>query len=224
VVRFVRAPAPPIAMPRTVCATFDAERVVVWQAHGTDVADAAVRQGRFGGRAWRTDRVTRFRLSLPSLLARNGWGTRPGRERILAVWLAREGFDAILRQAVHAAFEPGIYASRMGWQLATRFANAIVAWHPDVDPSGAPLARETVRVGLRDAALRDFTERWVLGVEDHTEWVVASRVHPTPELPVPELRVYPLSDDDARKLAGTSEGRADPTPDPARWSAGTTER
>lgn len=85
---------------RVVHATFDRSVVVVWQAHSHEVADCALRAGRFGGRAWRTDRVTRFRLSLPSLLARNGWATRAGRERILAVKIQREGFDAMVRQAV----------------------------------------------------------------------------------------------------------------------------
>jgi hypothetical protein len=187
---------------RRVHATYDATTVVVWQAHSHEVAECALERGRFGGRAWRTDRVTRFRLSLPSLLARNGWATRPGRERILAVRMLREGFDTLLRQAVHAGFEPDIYPSRNSWHLATRYGHVVVAWHPDVDPSGAELERETLRMGIRDATLERFTHDWVVGVEDWTRWVVENRCRVCPTLPVPVLEPYPLAWSDHCRLAG----------------------
>lgn len=174
---------------RRLLATYDDETVLAWQAHRPDVADAALRDQRFGGGSWRTDRVTRMRLSLPSLLARCAWGTRGGRERILAVRLAREGFDAMLRQAVPAEFDPAVYASKAAFHLATRFANVSVAWHPDCAPDGATLGRLTPRFGLRDHALRAFTERWVLGVEDWTAWV-AERRGASGDLPVPVLAPY----------------------------------
>ncbi|MEQ1570416.1 MAG: DUF4291 family protein [Myxococcota bacterium] len=188
--------------PRTLCASFDERVVTVWQAHSNAVADAAVAAGRFGGRAWRTDRVTRFRVSLPSLLARNGWATRPGRERILAVHVSRGGFDALLRQAVHASFEPELYPSRSGWLLATRYANVTVAWHADVDPTGSDLPRQTVRFGVRDAALRELTSKWVVGVDDWTAWVVEHRDRATAATPVPAVARYPMSDDARARLAG----------------------
>lgn len=188
--------------PRVVRATFDSDVVVVWQAHSHEVADAALRAGRFGGKAWRTDRVTRFRVSLPSLLARNGWATREGRERILAVRLQREGFDTMLRQAVHAGYEPEIYATRNTWHLATRYGHVVVAWHPDVDPSGAELGRETLRIGVRDAALERFTREWVVGIEDWTPWVLENRTRACASLPVPMLAPYPLPTADRLRLAG----------------------
>ena len=199
------------ADPRVVCATFDPDEVVVWQAHSNEVADCALRHGRFGGRAWRTDRVTRFRLSLPSLLARNGWATREGRERILAVRLKREGFDTMLRQAVHAGYEPEIYATRNTWHLATRYGHVVVAWHPDVDPSGAELGRETLRMGIRDAALERFTREWVVGIEDWTPWVLENRRQACASLPVPRLAPYPLAAVDRLRLAGrrAPEGGSD---------------
>jgi hypothetical protein len=209
VVKLVAGARPRLSDPRTVLATYDARAVVVWQAHGAEVAEEAVRLGRFGGRLWRFDRMTRFRTSLPSLLARNGWATRPGRERILAVYVARDGFDALLRQAVHAAFEPAIYPSRMGWSLAVRFANVTVAWHPDVDPAGNELPRETLRVGVRDGALRSFTDQWVVGVEDFTDWVVAHRGCPRPDLAVPELREYPMDRGLHDRLAGRGGVRSE---------------
>jgi len=194
-VRIRCAPLAEQALPpagRRVLATFDDRRVVVWQAHRPDVADAAIREQRFGGGSWRTDRVTRMRLSLPSLLARCSWGLRGGRERILAVSVSRAGFDAILRQAVPAEFEPDVYPTKAAWHLATRFANVSITWHPDRGPDGAPLERLTPRFGLRDHALAAFTERWVVGVEDWTAWVADHRARPGAALPVPVLAPYPV--------------------------------
>lgn len=190
------------AHPRALLATFDDATVTVWQAHSHSVADEAVRTNGFGGSSWRTDRMTRFRLSLPSLLYRNGWATRKDRERILAVRVARSGFDALLRQAVHAAMEADCYATRAAWALATRFANVTLAWHPDVDPSGRALPRETVRIGVRDAALVRFTREWVVAVEDWTDWVVAHRGKVTDDLPVPAVDAYPLPERDRLRIAG----------------------
>ncbi|MEQ1500635.1 MAG: DUF4291 family protein [Myxococcota bacterium] len=191
---------------RTVLATYDDDAVIVWQAHSDAVADAALRDGGFGGRSWRTDRTTRFRLSLPSLLARNGWATRPGRERILAVRLCRVGFDAVLRQAVHAAMEPGVYPCRNAWHLATRYGQVTLAWHPDVDPTGAELDHETLRVGVRDGVLARFARDWVVGVEDWTPWVVANRTQVSASLPVPAVAPYPLVTSERDRLAGRGRG------------------
>lgn len=183
--------APP-AGPRRVLATFDEHEVVVWQAHRPEVAREAVDHQRFGGRSWRTDRVTRLRLSLPSLLARCSWATRQGRERILAVRIGRAGFDAILRQAVPADFDTAVYASKGAWHLATRFANVTIGWHPDVDPAGGLLGWDTPRIGLRDHALRAFTDEWVVGIEDVTAWVEANRGRRDRDLPMPVVAAYPL--------------------------------
>lgn len=184
---------------RRVRAAFDERRVVVWQAHTDEIADYALANGRFGGAAWRRDRVTRFRLSLGSLLGRTEWAKRPGRERVLAVSLAREGFEALLRQSAHAEFEPGLYASRAAWRLATRYAPVSVAWHPDVDEHGRDLPTETLRIGVRDAALRRFTEEYVVGVEDWTPWVGRHRADGGP---LPTLVEYPLAAPQLRILAG----------------------
>lgn len=177
---------------RRVLATFDERAVVVWQAHRPEVADHALACQRFGGELWRIDRVTRLRLSLPSLLARSGWGTRAGRERILAVRLARAGFDAILRQAVPAEFDPAVYASKGAWHLATRYANVTLSWHRDVDAVGGECGWDTPRIGLREHALRAFTDQWVVGVEDVTAWVEANRGRAVCDLPVPPAIEYPV--------------------------------
>jgi hypothetical protein len=188
--------------PRAVRATFDERTVLVWQAHTPEVAAAAVADGRYGPRICWSERSTRFRLSLPALLDRNGWGTAPGRECILGVRVLREGFDALLRQAVHDAMEPELYPSRNAWHLARRYANVCIAWHADVDPAGNALEWETLRVEVRDHALKRFVREWVVGIEDWTPWVRANRPLVERSLPVPAIAPYPLPEADRLRLAG----------------------
>ena len=187
---------------RQVLATYDDDSVVVWQAHCPEVARPALDSGHLGGPAWSTDRLSRLRLSLPSLLDRCDWGRRVGRERILAISLKRTGFEAMLRQAAHAAFEPAIYASTASWRLATRYTNVVIDWFPDRDTTGAELARETPRLGLRHDALGRFASEWVLAIEDWTEWVVEHRQSRGSDLGVPVVRPYLLSPSDLDRLAG----------------------
>lgn len=172
--------------PRTLLATHDAERVVVWQAHAPEVAEHALRAQRFSGvPGWRLDRTTRLRVSLPSLAWRTAYGARPGRERLLAVTLAREGFDEIVRRAIPAEYSPETYPSEASFRLATKFASATVSWHPDRDGAGAEVPWETARFGIRGSLLDTFARSWVLGIADHTAWLADRSV-------VPEVRPYPL--------------------------------
>ncbi len=195
----------PAGLGRAVAASYDDDSVVLWSAHTSPVADATLAQGAFGGPDWRLNRVTRVRTSLPSLLARCDWGRRVGRERVLAVRVARPGFDAMLRQAVHAEFDPSIYRSRASWRLASRYAAVWVSWHPDLAHTGEALDRQTLRIGLRGEALRRFSTEWMVGVEDWTEWVQAHRDGPDPATPVPVQRPYPVASDLERRLAGGVE-------------------
>jgi Domain of unknown function (DUF4291) len=191
---------------RSLLATFDAERVIVWQAHSEAVAAYAVSHGRFGGPDWRAGRQTRFRFSLPSVLARTEWGTRPGRERILAVWVTRSGVETLLNQAVHAEADPAVYTTPMAWRLATRYANVSVSWHVDVDLLGAALPRETPRLGVRDLALRQLAEEFTVGIDDWTEWVRTHRQRPEAAVGLPPLERLPLAPDLAARLAGVPVG------------------
>lgn len=180
------------------------DEVLGFQAHGEAVADDLLAHGMGSPdcRAWRLDRTTRLRLSLPSLLARTDWGRRPGRERILGVRLSRSGFDAMLRSAVLAENAPAVYASPAAFRLATRFAGVLVQWHDDVDPNGDVLPWQTPRFALRDHALRAFTHEWVVGLVDLTTWVRQHRDVRSAALPVPVARAIPLSPADRLRLTG----------------------
>ena len=183
-------------------AHFDDARVLLWQAHGAEVARHALAHGSFGGPQWRLGHITRVRTSLPSVLARSAWARKPGREHILGIWMARTAFDALLRQAVPADFEEGgLYASRSSWRLATRFAQVTASWHPQLDAFGEPTGGQAVRLGVREHALRTFASDQVLAIEDWTDRVLQAETAPG-SLQVPGEAVYPMSGAQAKLLAG----------------------
>lgn len=179
---------------RRVRVHLDGDRALVWQAHGHELADSCLALGRYGGPRWSLARHTRLRLSLPSLLGRTERGSRPGRERTLGVWLQRDVLERLLAQAVHATCEMAVYGTLKRWRLAARYAQVTIEWHPDRTLQGGEVARQTPRIGVRQAALSMFTDG-VVALEDWTERV-ASRAPP------PACTELELPDELVRRLSG----------------------
>ena len=75
------------------------------------------------------------------MMYRSGWGVKSGQERVLAVWVKREGFDKILSLALtgHDQKERGVKRTPVRLQ-----------WDPDHTPSGTCEQRRAIQLGLRD--------------------------------------------------------------------------
>src|SRR5437764_6848276 len=90
---------------------FKSETVVVYQAYRPAIGHFAARHGYFGG-GFRVDRMSWIKPNFLWMMFRSGWGTKEGQEVTLAFWLRRSAFDAILQEAVHLTFVPGVYPSQ----------------------------------------------------------------------------------------------------------------
>ncbi len=75
------------------------------------------------------------------MMYRAGWATKSRQDRILAVWLKREGFDQILSLALTGHDEKEKGAKRSPVRLQ---------WDPDHTPSGTCEQRRAIQLGLRD--------------------------------------------------------------------------
>jgi hypothetical protein len=79
-------------------------------------------------------------------------------------------------------------------------------WDPDHDPSGAPVARRAIQLGLRGAPLQRYAREWILSIEDMTPFVHEQRENAArgrwQQLRTPTERVYPISDLDAASRIG----------------------
>jgi hypothetical protein len=70
-------------------------------------------------------------------------------------------------------------------------------WDPDHDPSGAPVERRAIQLGLRGEALTMYVREWLLGIEDVSEFVREQREYarsPFDKLITAREDVYPVTD------------------------------
>lgn len=72
-------------------------------------------------------------------------------------------------------------------------------WDPDHDPTGAPVERRAIQLGLRGPTLARYAKEWLVRVEDVSAFVREQEGRPLHELRVPAERVYPVTDEATRR-------------------------
>lgn len=183
---------------RHIMAQFDTESIVVYQAYRPSIGQYAVQHGILGGPEFGLSRMSWIKPNFLWMMYRCGWGTKENQETVLALWLRREAFDSILRQAVHSTYVPGIYADESAWKQTVGQSNVRLQWDPDHDPSGSPLERRAIQLGLRGDVLRQFAQGgWVTHIEDITRFVREQHTNAQgnyENLLVPRETVYPVED------------------------------
>ena len=101
-------------------------------------------------------------------------------------------------RAVHSSFAPHAYATHEEWQRAVAESDVRLQWDPDHAPSGEPLERRAVQLGLRGDALARYAREWVVGIEDVSDLVREQREHVLAgrfdRLVTPREEVYPVAD------------------------------
>lgn len=193
---------------RHILAHFDAETIRVYQAYRPSIGNFAARHQHFGGE-WSFDRMSWVKPNFLWMMYRCGWGQKSGQEVVLAIRLARRGFDQILAQAVHSSFDPTVYASHAEWKNRVANSDVRLQWDPDHDPKGAKVSRRAIQLGLRGSALKSFAQQWCLGIDDISTSVRAQHQHVVhnrlEQLQTPSERVYPVADYDVAKHLGLDD-------------------
>lgn len=168
-------------------ADFDARTIVCYQAYAPQLADAALRAGRFVA-PFSFRRTTWAKPSFRWLMHRSNWASKPGQERVLAVRMTREGWEEALSRAVLTTADPAAVA-----QAAVQ-----VQWDPERSLRGAALNHYSIQVGIGRGLIRTFAEEWTVGLTDLTPQVRkaaalvrAGRADRAQRL-LPAERVYPL--------------------------------
>jgi hypothetical protein len=189
---------------RHILAQFDETTVVVYQAYCREIGDYAVRHGHFGG-PFSLNRMSWIKPNFLWMMYRCGWGTKVNQEVTLAIRLYRSAFDEILRQAVHSTFVPEVYGTPERWQQEVATSCVRVQWDPDHDPSGTPLQRRALQLGLRGEILAKYAKEWIASIEDMSSFVSTQAGHASPpyaDLITPSEDVYPVSDAQTAKRLG----------------------
>jgi hypothetical protein len=182
---------------RHILAHYDHDSIIVYQAYQPSIGHWIVEHQRFGGE-WSFDRMSWIKPNFMWMMYRCGWGQKPGQEVVLAVRLAREGFDRILADAVHSSFEREHYADQSTWKKQLAQSGVRLQWDPDHDAHGQKLARRAIQLGLRGATLQRYASEWCMGIEDISARVRTGhehvRAHRLELLETPHERVYPVAD------------------------------
>ena len=159
---------------RHILAQYDADSVVVYQAYQPAIGRFAATHGYLGG-AFSLDRMSWIKPNFLWMMYRSGWGTKPGQEVALAVRLQRAAFDAILQAAVPSSFDATRYPDEALWRRAVAESEAREQWDPDHDPSGAPVARRAIQLGLRGGRWARYAQEWIVEIEDISAFVAEQR-------------------------------------------------
>jgi hypothetical protein len=176
---------------RHILAQYDDDSVVVYQAYRPSIGCFAATHGYFGGE-FSLDRMSWIKPNFLWMMYRCGWATKGGQEVILAVTIARRGFDAILAAAVPSSYrQVDRFPDRVAWQRAMRASDVRLQWDPDHGPSGAPLERRAIQLGLSGATLASYARPWIEKIEDITPFVVEQRERRGAALVTPREDVYP---------------------------------
>jgi hypothetical protein len=176
---------------RHILAQFDEQSIVVYQAYRPAIGHYAAKHGEFGG-DFSFSRMTWIKPSFLWMMFRSGWGAKVGQEVTLAIRILRNGFDTILSEAVPSSFDPDSYASREAWRSAVQASSVRLQWDPDHDPSGGPLERRAIQLGIRGETLTRFVTEWIESIEDISNFVATQRKQPRETLILPQERVYPV--------------------------------
>jgi hypothetical protein len=189
---------------RHILAQFDDDSVIVYQAYRPAIGHFAAQHGYFGG-GFRLNRMSWIKPNVLWMMYRCRWASKEGQEVVLAVRLKRSAFDEILRRAVHSTFVPVVYRSETAWEAAVARSDVRLQFDPDHNPSGAPVERRAIQLGLRGEVLSRYAREWLLGIEDVSEFVREQSEYarsPFDRLITPKEEVYPVNDPEVAARLG----------------------
>jgi hypothetical protein len=195
---------------RVLLAQYDDQTVVVYQAYPPPIGHYAARHGHLGGPGFSFDRMSWIQPGFLWTMYRSGWAGKPGQEVVLAIWLQRPAFDAILSQAVHSRYLPQVYESEDAWKRALHESDVRLQWDPDHPPHGPKLRRRAIQLGLGGETLHRYAREWITHVEDITALVhEQARFRRDPDfLLTPAERIYPVKDPAVARRLGLDKSTA----------------
>ncbi len=194
---------------RHILAQMDAEGVIVYQAYKPSIGRYAVNHGYLGGEEFSYSRMSWIKTNFLWMMYRSGWGMKPGQEVTLAIRISRKFFDDLLAHAVESSFSLVQYATQEEWQKAIHTSSVRLQWDPDHHPSGAPLERRALQMGLRGQSLAKFGKHEILEILDISSFVAEQRENTTkqrlPDLFTPAEREYIPGDETVRMRLGLDD-------------------
>jgi hypothetical protein len=198
---------------RQIRARFDERSVVVYQAYRPAIAEAAVAAQRFVP-PFSMNRMTWVKPSFLWMMERCGWATKVDQERVLAIHLSRERFEAALSRAVPTHFVPALDPSREAWERRLASSPVRVQWDPERTVRGEELEHRSLQLGIGPPLAAEYAASWVTRLEDVTPLVQELRrlrsdgAWARAEALLPVERAYPLPAAVAARMGASTEAEA----------------
>ncbi len=190
---------------REIRADYDDSTIVVYQAYGDAIADAALANGR----SVAPFSFTRMSWTKPSflwLMHRSNWGRKKGQERTLRVRIRREGWEKALSLGVLTSPDGPWAGNASNWSPAFKAAQVHIQWDTERSLRGAALEHQSIQVGLSRHIIEEFVDSWIVELEDVTPKVrtmskqLRAGSHKEARRLLPKERPYPLAPELQKQL------------------------
>ena len=172
---------------------YDDQNIIVYQAFNAKLAKCIVDNQNFHSdeciqSGYNFSRMSWIKTNFLWMMFRSGWSSKPNQERILAIKIARTGFEDILSRAVGSSTA----------YLSNKTDEVRLQWDPDHNPDGSKVdtGRRAIQLGLRGDMLRKFSTKYIVEINDISEFVLeqSKNISNISELIVPLESIYNICD------------------------------
>ncbi|WP_121812854.1 DUF4291 domain-containing protein [Mucilaginibacter kameinonensis] len=182
------------------------QEIVVYQAYKKSISRFAVENQFLGGSEYSYNRMSWIKPNFLWMMYRCGWAEKENQESVLALWIQKKDFEAILNEAAISSFNPKYHDSHEQWRADLADKEVRLQWDPDHDPYGRKQERRAIQLGLKGEMLENFGKKQISRIEDITGFVKqqkqsldTGRLH---ELEIPLERFYKTTNDALNKRVG----------------------
>lgn len=152
---------------RQIRAVYDERTIRVYQAYSDSIAASALAHGRFVSPPFKMERMTWIKPSFLWMMYRAGWGFKDtGQSRILAIDIAREGFEWALAHGCES--HPPEAMTSKEWRDLKAKSPVRIQWDPERDLHHSPLKHRTIQIGLSGDAVPRYVDQWIQRITDVT--------------------------------------------------------
>jgi hypothetical protein len=170
------------------------DKIVVYQAYNSNIADYALQTQTLGGVHFSYNRMSWIKPNFLWMMYRCGWATKENQERVLAIWIDKSVFEDILSGAIFSSYQTDYYNDQEAWKQELAQKEVRLQWDPDHDPYGNKLSRRAIQLGMKGNVLKQFGQYKIDLIEDITSFVREQKVfvdkRQLDKLIIPEEEVF----------------------------------
>lgn len=162
----INAPQPE----KEIRAFYTEDFIRVYQAYSDNIADSALDNKSFVSPPFSMSRMTWIKPSFLWMMYRSGWGKKDyNQSRILAIDLSHQGFKEILSQGILSKHQHHETEQNTEWKRKIKESDVVIQWDPERDIFLNKLNYRTIQIGLRNQAVIDYCQKWIVNISDLTK-------------------------------------------------------